>query len=101
MDGPRHIDIKTRIAAQENTLKMYAPTFDREAFFKNNPVLNQLRNQEVKWPGYVTIVAVLIGAAFVPQDRVWGKVVFWVLMAILVLAISSVSPFVRRLLFRK
>ncbi len=59
-DGPcKKPPLSERIKVQEDILKLYAPTFDRESFLKNNPVLNKPKAEEAKWPGFVCILIFL------------------------------------------
>ena len=38
----------------------------------------------------VFMVAALVGAWFVPQNTVWGKILFYVLMGVVVLAVGDI-----------
>ncbi len=98
--GPSKIPFKERIKAQEKTLATYAPDFDRDNFFKNNPVLDKLKvDDEAKWPGVTLIIIFAVIAWFAPQDVWWGKILFYILMGMIVLCLCGISPYMRRLIF--
>lgn len=100
-DGPYKHPLKERIRAQEKLLKAYAPTFDREGYFKNNPVLEELRAKEVKWAGVAYIIICLVLAWFVPQGQWWGKIIFLILIGIIFLCLCSIFPVFKRIIFGK
>ncbi len=58
-------------------------------------------NDEPKWPGIVWLVVLLIAAWFVPQDVWWGKILFYILMAGVVICLCGTVPLVKRLILGK
>jgi hypothetical protein len=95
--GPYKIPFKERVKAQEETLVTYAPDFDRENFFKNNPVLDRLKaNGKTKWPTITLIIIFVVIAWFIPQDIWWGKILFYVLMGMIVLCLCVIFPYLKR-----
>ena len=90
--GPAQIPLKERIDAQKQILTELAPEFDQDAFFKNNPVLNQLKADEPSiLPGIVMLIACLAGMFFVPRDALWGKLTFCVLIGIAILCVTGLT----------
>ena len=99
--GPYRIPFKQRVQRQRALFDQYAPNFDQDDFFKHNPVLNRLKAEETKLPSIVILVVSLVVAFFVPQQQWWGKIFFWVLMGIILLCLSDLFTFIRRLIFGK
>jgi len=56
---------------------------------------------EAKWPGIVWLIIILVAAWFVPQETWWGKILFYVLMAMTVVCLYAIFPFVKRLILGK
>jgi len=100
-EGPYKVPLRKRLKVQEDILKLYAPTFEREAFLKNNPVLNKLKAGEVKWPGFVYILIFSIMAWFVPQNVWWGKISFYILMGLIVICLCGISKTIMTWIFGK
>jgi len=99
--GPDKPPIEQRVKTQEMILETYAPNFNRKAFFESNPILNNLKDKEVKWPGFVYILIFSIIAWFVPQDVWWGKILFYILMGLIVICLYGVSKTIKTWIFGK
>ncbi len=66
--------------------------------FASNATLNA---DEAKWPGIVWLIILLAVAWFVPQNTWWGRIIFYILMAMVVICLCSIFPFMRKMIFGK
>lgn len=69
----------------------------------DKPLVNNItaNADEAKWPGFLWLIIILAIAWFVPQNIWWGRIIFYILMAMVVLCLCSIFPFIRKLIFRK
>jgi hypothetical protein len=60
-----------------------------------------LKTDEPKWPGIVLLIILLVIAGFIPQNAWWGRILFYILMALVVACLCTIFPFMRKLIFGK
>jgi hypothetical protein len=91
-----------RILADESELDK---TFVKNATLSEldkSPARNTtLKTNEPKWPGVVLLIILLVVAWFVPQSAWWGRIIFYILMALVTGCLCSIFPFMRKMIFGK
>lgn len=71
---------------------------DSDKTLASNATMN---TNEPKWPGIVLLIILLVIAGFIPQNAWWGRILFYIVMALVVVCLCTTFPFVRKLIFGK
>lgn len=77
--GPNRIPVPIREQKMKQLLAAFAPSLNCDAFYNNNPVLDNERSSVTSiWPEMISLFGGILIAILVPSQHWWGKVIFWV-----------------------